>query len=71
MFETRLVRSLTDQDSHFAMMPLAHIGEYTVECVMLAKGVAIGFWSGIREKAIEEVSILKYVLYYSRKRYDA
>ena len=41
------------------MMPLAHIGEYLVECTMLTRGMSFGFWNGVREKAMEDLAALK------------
>lgn len=56
---TSLGVSITTRDIFFSFLPLAHIYELTVEYVMFAQGVKIGFGTGDIRRLTEDIQALK------------
>lgn len=38
---------ITEEDSYFSYLPLAHIFDQVIENYCISKGASIGFWQGV------------------------
>ncbi|XP_020241008.1 long chain acyl-CoA synthetase 2 [Asparagus officinalis] len=54
---------ITEQDSYFSFLPLAHIFDQIIENYCISKGASIGFWRGDVRYLMEDVQELKPTLF--------
>ena len=49
---------ITEEDSYFSYLPLAHIFDQVIENYCISKGASIGFWQGVQTKFCSEIILL-------------
>ncbi|RLM58989.1 long chain acyl-CoA synthetase 2 [Panicum miliaceum] len=50
---------ITEEDSYFSYLPLAHIFDQVIENYCISKGASIGFWQGDIRYLMEDVQVMK------------
>ncbi|TKW01211.1 hypothetical protein SEVIR_8G164900v4 [Setaria viridis] len=50
---------ITEEDSYFSYLPLAHIFDQVIENYCISKGASIGFWQGDIRYLMEDVHVMK------------
>ncbi|XP_017696033.1 long chain acyl-CoA synthetase 2 isoform X2 [Phoenix dactylifera] len=58
-----LISSVTEEDSYFSFLPLAHIFDQIIENYCIFKGASIGFWQGDVRYLMEDIQELKPTLF--------
>ncbi|CAO2144450.1 unnamed protein product [Urochloa humidicola] len=52
-------KAITEEDSYFSYLPLAHIFDQVIENYCISKGASIGFWLGDIRYLMEDVHVMK------------
>ncbi|WVZ51202.1 hypothetical protein U9M48_002364 [Paspalum notatum var. saurae] len=52
-------KPISEEDSYFSYLPLAHIFDQVIENYCISKGASIGFWQGDIRYLMEDVQVMK------------
>jgi long-subunit acyl-CoA synthetase (AMP-forming) len=53
---------ITEDDSYFSYLPLAHIFDQVIENYCISKGASIGFWQGVRTNCCNFTEFFDFLL---------